>query len=42
MPETIKLFDSTTKLMQKTKAGEKLLSFEVVEVLLIQCNLGDN
>ena len=42
MPETIKLFGSTKKLIDKTKNGEKILRFEVVEVLLVQCNLVDN
>ena len=42
MPETIKLFGSTKKLIDKTKNGEKILRFEVVEVLLVQCNLIDN
>ena len=42
MPETIKLFGSTKKLIDKTKNGEKILRFEVVEVVLVQCNLVDN
>ena len=41
-PETIKLFGSTKKLIDKTKNGEKIPSLEVVEVVLIQCNLVDN
>ena len=42
MPETIKLFGSTKKLIDKTKNGEKILCFEVVELVLVQCNLVDN
>ena len=38
-PETMKLFISTKKLIEKTKNGE---NFEVVEVVLVQCNLVDN
>ena len=41
-PKTIKLFDSTKKLMGKTKKGQKVPSIEVVEVVLVQCNLVDN
>ena len=39
-PETIKLFGSTKKLIDKTKNGENVLG--VVEVSLVQCNLVDN
>ena len=42
MPEIIKLFDSTKKLIEKTKNGEKVPSFEVAEVVLVQYNLVDN
>ena len=35
-PETMKLFGSTKKLIDKTKNGEK------IEVVLLQCNLVDN
>ena len=35
MPETIKLFGSTKKLIDKTKNGEKVLIHAVVEVALI-------
>ena len=42
MPETMKLFGSTKKLIYKTKNGENLPSLEVVEVVLVQCNLVDN
>ena len=41
-PETMKLFCSTKKLIDKTKNGEKVISLEVVEVVLVQCNLVDN
>ena len=39
----MKLFGSTKKLIDKTKNGEKvpLPSIEVVEVVLVQCNLVD-
>ena len=40
--ETIKLFGSTKQLIDKTKNGEKVLSFEVVEAVLVQCNLVDD
>ena len=40
--ETTKLFGSTKKLTDKTKNGEKVLSIEVAEVALVQCNLVDN
>ena len=42
MPETMKLFGSIKKLIDKTKSGEKLPSLEVAEVFLVQCNLVDN
>ena len=42
MPERMKLFGSTKKLIVKTKNEEKVPSFEVVEVVLFQCNLVDN
>ena len=38
----MKLFGSTKKLVDKTKNGEKVPSLEVVEVVLVQCNLVDN
>ena len=41
-PETVELFGSTKKLLDKTKNGEKITSLEVVEVVLVQCNLVDN
>ena len=40
--ETMKLFDSTKKLIDETKNGENVPSLEVVEVVLVQCNLVDN
>ena len=40
--ETMKLFGSTKKLIDKTKNGEKISSIEVVEVVVVQCNLVDN
>ena len=41
-PETMKLFGSTKKLIDKTKNEKKVPSPEVVEVVLVQCNLVDN
>ena len=41
-PETMKLYVSTKKLINKTKNGENVPSLEVVKVVLLQCNLGDN
>ena len=38
----MKLFGSTKNLKDKTKNGENVLSFEVVEVVLVQDNLVDN
>ena len=40
--ETIKLFGSTKKLIEKTKNAENVPSREVAEVVLVQCNLADN
>ena len=40
-PETIKLFGSTKKLIEKTKNGKNLPSLEVVEVALVQWNFVD-
>ena len=42
MPETMKLFGSTKKLIDKTKNEENVPSLEVVEVVLVHCNLVDN
>ena len=36
MPETRKLFGSIKKLIDKTKNREKVLSFEVVKVVLLE------
>ena len=41
-PETMKLFGSTKKLINRTKNVENVLSLRVVEVVLVQCNLVDN
>ena len=38
----MKLLGSTEKLINKTKNRENGLSLEVVEVVLVQCNLVDN
>ena len=38
----MKLFGGTKKLIDKTKNGEKVPSYEVAEVVLVQCNLVDN
>ena len=40
--ETMKMFGSTKILIDKTKNGENVQTLEVVEVLLLQCNLVDN
>ena len=34
-PETMKLFGNTKKIIDKTKNGENVPSFEVVEVVLV-------
>ena len=41
-PETIILFGSTKRLIDKTKNGENVPNLEVVEVVLVQCNLVDH
>ena len=41
-PDTMKLFGSTKKLIKKTQNGQNVPSLEVVEVVLVQCNLVDN
>ena len=41
-PEIMKLFGSTKKLLDKIKNRENVPSLEVVEVVLVQCNLVDN
>ena len=38
----MKLFGSTKKLIDKTKDRENMPSLEVVEVVLVHCNLADN
>ena len=40
--ETIKLFGSAKELINKTKNGENVPILEVVEVVLVKCNLVDN
>ena len=40
--ETMKLFGSSKKSINKTKNRENVPSLEVVEVVLVQCNLVDN
>ena len=42
MPETMKSFGSTKKVIDKTKNGENVPSLDVVEIVLVQCNLVDN
>ena len=41
-PETMELFGSTKKLIGKTKYGENLPSYKVVEIDLVSCSLVDN
>ena len=41
-PETKKLLGSTKKLIDKTKNGENVPSLEVVEAVLVHCNLVDS
>ena len=41
-PETMKLFSSTKKLIDKTKNGENVPNLEVVDAVLVQCNLVGN
>ena len=41
-PETIVLFGSTKRLIDKIKNGENVPNLEVVEVVLVQCNLVDH
>ena len=40
--ETMKFFGSTKKLTDKTKNGEKVLTIQLVKVVLVQCDLVDN
>ena len=42
MPEPLKLFGSTKRLIDQTKNAEKVPYLEVVEVVLVRCNLVDN
>ena len=39
MSQTMKLFDSTKRLIEKTKSGKNVFSLAVVELVLVQCNL---
>ena len=41
-PETMKLLGSTEKVVNKDKYGENVLKLEIVEVILVHCNLGQN
>ena len=41
-PETVELFGSTKKLIDKTKNGENEPSLEIAEIVLVQGNLVDN
>ena len=41
-PETMKLIASKKQLIDQTKNGKIVPSLEVVEVVLVQCNLMDN
>ena len=41
-PKTAKVFGSTKKLIDKTENLENAPSLEVVDVILVQCNLVDN
>ena len=41
-PETMKLFGGTKNIIDKRKNGKNLPSLKLVEVVLVQCNLGDN
>ena len=40
--ETMKLLGSTKKLIDETKNGENVPSPEIVEIVLVQCNLINN
>ena len=40
--ETMTLFGSTKKLIDKTNNGENVPTLQVVKVVLVQCNLVDN
>ena len=39
LSEMMKLFDNTEQLIDKTKNGKIVPSLEMVEVVLVQCNV---
>ena len=41
-PKTMKLFGSTKKLIEKSRNEENVPSLEIVEAVLVHCNLLDN
>ena len=41
-PASMKLFGSIKTLIEEARNGENVWSLEVVEVVLVQCNLVDN
>ena len=41
-PETVELFGSTKKLIDKTKNGENEPRLQIAEIVLVQGNLVDN
>ena len=41
-PEMMKIFGSTKNLISKTRNDKNMPSLEVVELVLVQCNLVDN
>ena len=41
-PETMKLLGSTKKVVDKDKNGENVPKLEIVEVVLVNCNLVKN
>ena len=38
----LQIFDSTKKLIEKTKNDDNIPTLEVIEVVLVQCNLVNN
>ena len=40
--KTMKLFGSTKQLIGRTKNGENLLNLDVVDLVLVQCDLVDH
>ena len=42
IPQTMKSFGATKKLIDKKSNVEEIPSFKAVEVVLVQCNLVDN